>query len=378
MDEQKIVIVEEEVNKVMTERQKILIVDDMEVNRGILENLFQDEYDIVQATNGNEAISQIEAHGDFALILLDIIMPEMDGFGVLEYMKSKDLIQHLPVILITSETVRNSEDRAYAYGIADVIHKPFYPDIVKRRAANIIELYQNKHNMEVRLKEQEIEILSQQKKIQDNNEFMIDALSSVVEFRSSETGEHIRRIKYFTRILLKYLEKYFPKYGLTKAQIDAIARASALHDIGKIGIPDAILLKPARLTPEEFEVIKTHPVIGCDILEKFRKSQSDEFYRYCYEICRWHHERWDGNGYPDHLVGDQIPISAQIVSIVDVYDALVSERVYKGVYGNSLAYQMILGGECGQFSPDVLECFQLAKEDFFNIIEVIKMFDYTN
>lgn len=378
MDEQKIVIVEEEVNKVMTERQKILIVDDMEVNRGILENLFQDEYDIVQATNGNEAISQIEAYGDFALILLDIIMPEMDGFGVLEYMKSKDLIQHLPVILITSETVRNSEDRAYAYGIADVIHKPFYPDIVKRRAANIIELYQNKHNMEVRLKEQEIEILSQQKKIQDNNEFMIDALSSVVEFRSSETGEHIRRIKYFTRILLKYLEKYFPKYGLTKAQIDAIARASALHDIGKIGIPDAILLKPARLTPEEFEVIKTHPVIGCDILEKFRKSQSDEFYRYCYEICRWHHERWDGNGYPDHLVGDQIPISAQIVSIVDVYDALVSERVYKGVYGNSLAYQMILGGECGQFSPDVLECFQLAKEDFFNIIEVIKMFDYTN
>lgn len=378
MDEQKIVIVEEEVNKVMTERQKILIVDDMEVNRGILENLFQDEYDIVQATNGKEAISQIEAHGDFTLILLDIIMPEMDGFGVLDYMKSKDLIQHLPVILITSETVRNSEDRAYAYGIADVIHKPFYPDIVKRRAANIIELYQNKHNMEVRLKEQEIEILSQQKKIQDNNEFMIDALSSVVEFRSSETGEHIRRIKYFTRILLKYLEKYFPKYGLTKAQIDAIARASALHDIGKIGIPDAILLKPARLTPEEFEVIKTHPAIGCDILEKFRKSQSDEFYRYCYEICRWHHERWDGNGYPDHLVGDQIPISAQIVSIVDVYDALVSERVYKGVYGNSLAYQMILGGECGQFSPDVLECFQLAKEDFFNIIEVIKMFDYTN
>ena len=378
MDEQKIVIVEEEVNKVMTERQKILIVDDMEVNRGILENLFQDEYDIVQATNGKEAISQIEAHGDFALILLDIIMPEMDGFGVLDYMKSKDLIQHLPVILITSETVRNSEDRAYAYGIADVIHKPFYPDIVKRRAANIIELYQNKHNMEVRLKEQEIEILSQQKKIQDNNEFMIDALSSVVEFRSSETGEHIRRIKYFTRILLKYLEKYFPKYGLTKAQIDAIARASALHDIGKIGIPDAILLKPARLTPEESEVLKTHPAIGCDILEKFRKSQSDEFYRYCYEICRWHHERWDGNGYPDHLVGDQIPISAQIVSIVDVYDALVSERVYKGVYGNSLAYQMILGGECGQFSPDVLECFQLAKEDFFNIIEVIKMFDYTN
>lgn len=377
MDE-KIVIVEEEINKTMPDRQKILIVDDEEVNRAILENLFHDEYDIVQAANGREAIEQIEANEDLVLILLDIVMPEMDGFGVLEYMKTKNMIQHLPVILITSETVRNSEDKAYAYGIADVIHKPFYPDIVKRRAGNIVELYQNKRNMEIRLKEQEIELLAQQKKIQDNNEFMIDALSSVVEFRSLETGEHIRRIKYFTRILLKYMEKYFPKYGLTKPQIDAIARASALHDIGKIGIPDAILLKPARLTPEEFEVIKTHPAIGCDILEKFRKSQSDEFYRYCYEICRWHHERWDGNGYPDGLVGDQIPLSAQIVSVVDVYDALVSERVYKGVYGNSLAYQMILGGECGQFSPDVLECFQLAKEDFFNIVEVIKMFDFAN
>ena len=378
MDEQKIVIVEEEVNKTGMERQKILLVDDEEVNRAILENLFQDEYAIVQAANGQEAIEQIEANKDLTLVLLDIVMPQMDGFGVLEYMKSKDMIQHLPVILITSETVRNSEDRAYAYGIADVIHKPFYPDIVKRRANNIVELYQNKHNMEVRLKEQELEILAHQKRIQDNNEFMIDALSSVVEFRSSETGEHIRRIKYFTRILLKYMEKYFPKYGLTKSQIDAIARASALHDIGKIGISDAILLKPARLTPEEYDVIKTHPIIGCEILEKFRKTQTDEFYRYCYEICRWHHERWDGNGYPDHLVGDQIPISAQIVSVVDVYDALVSERVYKGVYGNSWACQMILGGECGQFSPDVLECFQLAKEDFFNIVEVIKMFDFSN
>ena len=377
MDEQKIVSVEEEVNKARMERQKILIVDDEEVNRAILENLFQDQYDLVQACNGREAIQRIEENSDLVLILLDIVCRLLLENGVLEYMKSKDMIQHLPVILITSETIRNSEDRAYAYGIADVIHKPFYPDIVKRRANNIVELYQNKRNMEIRLKEQEMEILAHQKKIQDNNEFMIDALSSVVEFRSSETGEHIRRIKYFTRILLKYMEKYFPKYGLTKSQIDAIARASALHDIGKIGIPDAILLKPARLTPEEFEVIKTHPIIGCEILDKFRKTQTDEFYRYCYEICRWHHERWDGNGYPDHLSGDQIPISAQIVSIVDVYDALVSERVYKGVYGNSLAYQMILGGECGQFSPDVLECFQLAKEDFFNIVEVIKMFDFS-
>ena len=206
---------------------------------------------------------------------------------------------------------------------------------------------------------------------------MIDALSSVVEFRSLETGEHIRRIKYFTRIMLKYLMKYFPKYNMTPELLDEIARASALHDIGKIGIPDAILLKPGRLTPEEFEIMKTHTTIGCDILEKFKDNQDSAFYRHCYDIVRYHHERWDGNGYPDHLAGDEIPISAQIVAIADVYDALVSTRVYKSAYANNIAYDMIMNGECGQFSPDVLECFALAKEDFFNIVEVIKMFTFS-
>lgn len=358
------------------DKQKILIVDDEEVNRSILEIMFQTEFEVIQACNGKEAIAQIEENSDIVVVLLDIVMPVLDGFGVLEYMQSKDLLGELPVILITSETIRNSEEKGYTYGVADVIHKPFYPDIVERRTKNIIELYQNKHNMEVRLKEQEEELLAQQKAIQDNNEFMIDALSTIVEFRNLETGDHIRRIKYFTRIMLKYMEKYFPKYGLTKTQIDEIARASALHDVGKIGIPDAILLKPARLTPEEFEEMKKHTTIGSEILERFREKQPNDFFQYCYEICRWHHERWDGNGYPDHLVGDQIPISAQIVAVADVYDALVSKRVYKGAYANSEAYEMILNGECGQFSPDVLECFQLAKEDFFNIVEVIKMFDF--
>lgn len=357
-------------------KYKVLIVDDEEVNRSILEIMFQTEYEVIQACNGQEAIEQIEANKDIVIVLLDIVMPVMDGFGVLEYMQQNDLLGTLPVILITSETIRDSEAKGYTYGVADVIHKPFYPDIVERRTKNIIELYQNKHNMEDRLKEQEKKLLAQQKVIQENNEFMIDALSTVVEFRSLETGDHIRRIKYFTRILLKYMEKYFPKYGLTKTMIDEIARASALHDVGKIGIPDAILLKPGRLTPTEFDEMKKHTIIGCEILESFREKQPNDFFQYCYEICRWHHERWDGNGYPDHLAGDQIPISAQIVAIADVYDALVSKRVYKSAYANSEAYEMILNGECGQFSPDVIECFQLAKEDFFNIVEVIKMFDF--
>lgn len=360
-----------------TTGQKLLIVDDEEVNRTILSLMFDSDYEILEAQNGMEAIEAIEKNEEIALILLDVIMPVMDGFGVLDYMKDKELLEKIPVILITSMTPQESEEKAYEYGIADVMHKPFESAIVKRRAKNIIELYQNKKNLEIRLKEREETIREQEKAIRMNNEFMIDALGSVVEFRSVETGDHVKRIKYLTRILLKYLAKYFPKYGLTPVQIDQIARASALHDVGKIGIPDSILLKPGKLTPEEFEVMKTHTTIGCEILESFKPPYEDEFYKYCYEICRHHHERADGRGYPDHLAGDDIPISAQIVSIADVYEALVSERVYKSAYSNSEAYEMILGGECGQFSDDVIECFKLAKEDFFNIVEVINLFNFT-
>ncbi len=359
------------------DKQRLLIVDDEEINRAILNMMFEDDYDILTATDGGQAVRVIEQNTDIALILLDVIMPVMDGFKVLDYMKEQELLEKIPVILITSMTPQQSEEKAYKYGIADVMHKPFEPNIVKRRAKNIIELYQNKRNMEERLKEQEKKLYEQEKKIRAGNEFMIDALSNVVEFRNVETGDHVHRIKYFTRILLKYLVKYFPKYNLSTSQADQIARASALHDIGKIGIADAILLKPGKLTPAEFEIMKTHTTIGCDILESFKKSYTDEFYNYCYEICRYHHERWDGNGYPDHLTGDEIPISAQIVSVADVYDALVSDRVYKTAYSNSVAYDMILGGECGQFSPDIMECFKLAKEDFFNIVEVIDMFNFS-
>lgn len=334
-----------------------------------------DEYEILEAGNGYEATAQLEANDNIVLILLDVVMPGINGFGVLEYMQEHGLIEKIPVILITGETIIDSDDQAYSFGVADVMHKPFYPHIVRRRGKNIIELYLNKRNMEKRLKEQEEEIRAKEKKIRDGNEFMIDALSSVIEFRNLETGEHIRQIKSFTRIMLKHLMKQFPEYGLTPVKADEIVRASVLHDIGKIGIPDAILLKPGRLTPEEFEIMKSHTTIGCELLEKFHRNRGDDFYHYCYDICRYHHERWDGNGYPDHLKGDEIPISAQVVSIVDVYDALISSRVYKDPYANNVAYDMIINGECGQFSPDILKCFTLAKDDFFNIAEVHKMFD---
>ncbi|MCH5256410.1 MAG: response regulator [Lachnospiraceae bacterium] len=362
----------------MADKLRLLIVDDEEVNREILKEMFRSEkYELTEAVNGEEAIARLKENPNMDLVMLDIVMPIMNGFGVLEYMHKEDMLDEVPVILITSEDALDSEDQAYSYGVADVIHKPFYPHIVKRRSKNIIELYQNKRDMEKRLKEQEEELIAKDKKIRENNQFMIETLSSVVEARSAETGEHTRRIKYFTRIMMKYLMKYFPKYGITQEQIDEVSRAATLHDIGKIGVPDAILLKPGKLTKEEFEIMKKHTTIGCEILERSYKDKSSDFYRYAYNICRYHHERWDGKGYPDHLAGEDIPIYTQVVAIADVYDALVSHRVYKDAYANSVAYDMIMKGECGQFSPDVLECFALAKEDFFNVIEVIHMFDFS-
>lgn len=362
------------------EKQRILIVDDESINRDILANMFegeQDAYEVIEAENGQEAVQQIENGRDIALILLDIVMPVMDGFTVLKYMEEKGLLNEIPVILITGESIQDSEDRAYAFGVADVIHKPFYQHIVNRRSRNIIELYQNKRNMEIRLKEQEKAIREQEREIRETNEFMIDALSSVVESRSAETGDHTKRIKYYTRSMAQCLLEHFPQYGLTGAQVDAISRASVLHDIGKIGISDAILLKPGRLTNEEFEIMKTHTTIGCDMLEKFYRDRTSEFYRYCYDICRHHHERWDGRGYPDHLAGGDIPLSAQIVAVADVYDALVSPRVYKSSFTNEKAFEMIMNGECGQFSPDILKCFELAREDFFNINELIGVCEFS-
>lgn len=354
------------------DKQQILIVDDAYINREILMNIFSyesDGYALLEAENGNEAVRQIENNHNIVLILLDIVMPDMDGFEVLEYMQGRDLLKEIPVILITGESAENSEGKAYSFGVADVIHKPFDNNIVSRRSKNIIKLYQSKRNMEIRLREQEKAIRAQEKEIREANEFMIDALSSVVESRNAETGDHTKRIKYYTRIMASYLMRNFPRYKLTSTEVDAIARASVMHDIGKIGISDTILTKPGRLTNEEFEIMKTHTVIGCDLLEKIYRNQATEFYQYCYDICRHHHERWDGRGYPDHLEGDAIPISAQIVSVADVYDALVSPRVYKSSFTSDKAFEMIMNGECGQFGPDILKCFELAREDFCRVQE---------
>lgn len=354
------------------EKDMILIVDDEDINRGILANIFEEQYEILEAANGKEAVELVEENLEkLKVIFLDLLMPVLDGFGVLAYMSEKGYMEHLPIILITSESTAESAEKAYDYGVSDIIYKPFAPRVVMRRTRNIIDLYDSRKEMERKLAERTKKLMESEEKLRNNNEFLVNALSSVVEFRSLESGEHIRRVKFFTRIMLKYMLKYFPEYNLTEEDAESIIRASALHDIGKIAIPDAILLKPGKLTDDEFEIMKQHSVYGAELLERF-KQDDNQFYKDCYDICRYHHERYDGRGYPDHLKGDEIPISAQVVSLVDVYDALVSRRVYKESYTHDLAVQMIKNGECGQFAPKILECFDLAKEDFFCVAELLE------
>ena len=245
-----------------------------------------------------------------------------------------------------------------------------------RRSQNLIEQYENRNRMEQLLDERTRELRESQEKLAKNNEFLINALGSVVEFRSLESGEHIQRVKGFTKILLKYVQNNYPEYNLTDSQINMISSAAALHDVGKIAVPDAVLNKPGKLTYEEFNIIKRHTIYGCQILEQFKQDDS-EFYKYCYDICRWHHEKYDGNGYPDRLSGENIPIWSQVVAVADCFDALVSKRVYKDSYPVEKAMDMINNGECGAFSDKIMDCFDLARYDFVQAVQNSE-FTYTN
>ncbi|MGD9559585.1 MAG: HD-GYP domain-containing protein [Oscillospiraceae bacterium] len=338
-----------------TGKKKLLVVDDVELNRMILAELFSDQFEVLEAADGGQALEIINRLGSqLALVLLDIIMPVADGFEVLEAMNDSGLIATVPVIFITGENDDEKALKGYALGVSDLISKPFNPEIVEKRVHNVVELYAHQQTLEQELRAQKAMLEKQAEKLRQSNLFVIDALSTTVEFRSSESGEHIKRIRLLTRILL---ESVAEEYLLTPAQIEAISNASAMHDIGKIAIPDSILLKPGPLTKEEFEVMKTHTTRGCEILSSLKNTQVEDYYQYCYEICRHHHERWDGNGYPDGLKGNEISIWAQATSLADVYDALTSKRVYKDAYTPDEAVQMILNGECGVFNPALLENF---------------------
>ena len=331
------------------ERQTILIVDDAEMNRMMLCDMLGDQYDYVEAADGREALRILEKNVAIDLVMLDINMPEMNGFEVLEEMNRYHWIREIPVIMITAEESVESMEHAYSLGVTDYIPRPFNLYIVRRRVENTLNLYVNQKRL-MRL------VSDQIAEKEENNTLMVSILSNVVEFRNHESGDHIRNIRRITELLLHQLVQKTKAYHLTEEDIALIKTASSLHDIGKITISEEILNKPGKLTKEEFEIMKTHSAAGAHILEQMQYGQDKPLYRYALEICRWHHERWDGHGYPDGLIGEEIPISAQIVAIADVYDALTSDRCYKKAYDHTTAINMILNGECGAFNPLLLEC----------------------
>ena len=343
-------------NPSATHKYKILIVDDSEMNREILSSILGDEFDILEAADGKECISVIRKYGrDIALVLLDIVMPEMDGFEVLEFMNKHEWIDDIPVIMISSEDLAASVKKAYEMGVSDYINRPFDVEVVHRRVFNTIKLYAKQRRLIALITNQVYEK-------EKNNRILIEILSQIVEFRNGESGRHVLNVNIITGILLEQLTQITDKYNISWSDRLIITTAASLHDIGKIGINEKILNKAGRLTPQEIEKIKEHTVIGASILENMELFKDEELVKTAYQICRWHHERYDGRGYPDGLKGEEIPVSAQVVALADVYDALVSRRVYKKSYSHEEAMKMILGGECGAFNPVLLQCLTEAQD----------------
>ena len=330
-------------------KQRILVVDDSEMNRAILCEMLKDDFEIIEATNGQECVSLIEQYGkEISLVLLDIVMPIMDGFEILMYMNRNHWIEDVPVIMISSEESENYIRKAFKFGVSDYISRPFDSKVVYQRVFNTIKLYAKQRRL--------ISMVSDQMHEKEkNNQMMVEVLSQIMEFRNGESGLHVVHINTLTRLFLERLVENTDAYNLTPDDCYLISTASAFHDIGKVGIDESILNKPGKLTKEEFETMKEHTLIGASMLDKLEHYKDEKMIKIAYQICRWHHERYDGKGYPDGLIGEQIPIAAQVVSVADVYDALVSKRVYKDAYSHEQAMKMILNGECGAFNPLLME-----------------------
>ncbi len=345
-------------------KQKILIADDSAINRYILADMLGDQFEILEAEDGEQAVAMLHKLGvEISLVLLDIVMPNMDGFEVLAFMNKYRWIDDIPVIMISAENSATYVERAYKLGVTDYISRPFDALVVRRRALNTIMLYAKQKRLIGLITDQ---IYEKQK----SNSVMINILSYIVEFRNGESGLHVLHIGKMTELLLKRLVQKTDNYHLTRADISLIGTASALHDIGKIAIPDGILNKPGKFTPEEFKIMQTHATEGAAMLERLPYYQNEPLVKIARDICRWHHERYDGKGYPDGLQGEEIPIAAQVVSLADVYDALTSERVYKKAFSHEKAINMIFNGECGAFNPLLLECLLDISESIQRELEI--------
>lgn len=343
-----------------TGTNKLLIVDDDAVNRAILRKIFSQTYSVVEAENGRQGLAEIlNPRNHFLAILLDVIMPEMNGIEVLRQVEALGLLKQIPVFLITAESSDQVIKEAYQLGVMDVIRKPFVSYVVMRRVESVIELFEARKHLNSVVEKQQIELLDQANKIIQLNTGMIEALATAIEFRNEESGGHVQRIAKITRLML---ENTCFGDGMSQGDIDNIALASIMHDLGKITIPDAILTKPGRFTPEEYEVMKTHTTNGVAILESIPQLRDTGVYEYACDIALHHHERWDGGGYPEGLAGDKISPWAQVVSLADVYDALSCKRVYKASLSRSTVVKMIRTGECGIFNPRLLDSFFLIED----------------
>lgn len=344
---------------------RVLIVDDVFLNRELLEDILGEAgMETLTAGDGLEALEVLQSQGqNIHAILLDLVMPRMDGFSLMARLKQEERFKEIPVIVISAQNDLPSEVRSLELGANDFIPKPFVRQVVVQRVKNACQLFLHKQSLELLVAQQTQTLRQQASQIKKNNEKIIDILGTVVEYRNLESGDHIQRVKRFTYLLAKSMMELYPEVGLTPEQANLIAAASPLHDVGKITIPDSILLKPGRFTPEEFEQMKAHTTNGAEMLQRIEGAWDADYAHICYEICRHHHERHDGRGYPDGLKGDEIPISAQLVSVADVYDALVSQRVYKDAYPPAVAYEMIVSGQCGQFHPRLLGCLAHARPE---------------
>lgn len=334
------------------QKQCVLIVDDSAFNRELLTELLGSSFDTLEAANGRECMALLEQHGtQISVVLLDIIMPLMDGFAVLKEMSEKHLLDEIPVIMITADETDANIRQAFEMGVTDYIRRPFDARVVERRIRNTVKLYAKQRRM--------LSMLSAQSREREKNSRMTtDILSNVIGCINGESAEHIQHVKKISAMILERLILKTDRYGLAWKDCEMISAAAALHDIGKVAIDQAILNKPGKLTPEEYEIMKTHTVIGEDILKNggLAAFQDEPQLKIAIQICRWHHERYDGKGYPDGLLGDDTPIAAQIVGIADVFDALASVRTYKDAYTPEESLHMIQRGECGSFNPLLVEC----------------------
>lgn len=351
-------------------KNRILVADDNKLNQDLLSAILGNDYDYLYANNGTEVISALEKNEAIDIILLDINMPQMDGFEVLQALNEKQYIKEIPVVVISTENDVAFVRRAYELGATDYISRPFNAIVIQHRVKNTLMIYSNQKKL---VKLVENQIYEREK----TNNAMINIFSNIIELRNHESGSHTLHVQTITNLLLHELVKITDKYPLSEADISLISSLSALHDIGKIKIPESILNKPCQLTDEEWKIMKMHTIEGYEILQHANIDQNNNFMKTAKVICRWHHEKYDGNGYPDGLKEENIPICAQVVSMADVYDALTSERCYKRSYTHDEAIKMIINGECGAFNPLLIQCLKNISDKLKESLNIgLEKYDY--